>query len=143
MVNSSFIANAFRIYNFIFEIIKRVKAYLNYYSKGDLKNQKIYLNPLSPFFLIMQEKYPEIFMKIGVEIVKQKSDSGIEFTTLVINDKYIFKIHPKKIEIFSGHKRNPLMQKREEKCQEILQEMRVYANKKHDLSLNESWFDFP
>ena len=45
----------------IFEIIKRVKAYLNYYSKGNLKNQKTYLNSLSPFFLIMQEKYPEIF----------------------------------------------------------------------------------
>lgn len=127
----------------IFEIIKRVKEYLNYYSKKNLKNQKIYLNSLSPFLLNMQEKYPEIFMKIGIEIVKRKSPSYIEFTTLVVIDKYIFNIYPNKIDIFLGHMNNPLKQKREEKCQEILHEMRVYANEKNNLSLDESWFDFP
>ncbi|KKK44620.1 hypothetical protein LCGC14_1164550 [marine sediment metagenome] len=85
----------------VVQIIKRVKDYLNY-----ILNHKEYsryhgFSTSMPFLRFISQKFPEILIKIGIEIKLREEENSIYERTLItrstelfILDRYFLQLHP-------------------------------------------------
>ncbi len=85
----------------VIHIIKRIKDYLKYILSGKHIGEYHGFSSSMPFFHFISQKFPEILIKIGIEINLREEEIGFyekkkkyRPSELFILDKYFLEVHP-------------------------------------------------
>ena len=78
----------------VIQIIKRIKDYLKNLIGNVSKRLDNRFSPYMSFFRFIIQKFPEILIKIGIEVNFEENQMDMRFSELYILDKYCLKISP-------------------------------------------------